>query len=66
MQAILTGRTTDGADSPARRRSDIAKSCRIVGLFALVIIATQTNPADATSRLETTSAGRLFSASRSL
>jgi hypothetical protein len=66
MQATLTGRTTDGADSPARRGSEIGWSCSIGGFAALVIIATQTNPAAASARPEITSAGRRFSARRSL
>jgi hypothetical protein len=63
--AILVGRTTQGEGRPARAGSAIGASWGNALWRALVIIANQTNPCAASCALETTSAGRRFSANRS-
>jgi len=63
--ATLVGRTTHGEGRPARARSAIGASCGDVVCRALVIMTNQTNPCAASNALDTTTAGRRFSASRS-
>src|SRR4051812_35995169 len=65
MQASFAGRTTDCDGRPAPARSAIGTSQDHEGLAALVIIATQISPNSWRPGVDTTSAGRRFSASRS-
>jgi hypothetical protein len=50
MVAIFAQRTIDGAAKPALRKSVIDTSAGQDGLFALVIITTQSKPCAASSR----------------
>lgn len=65
MHAIFAGRTTDAAGSPASASEPMATSEGQGRFAALVIIAIHMRLRERNEGAETTSAGRLFSASLS-